>query len=97
MPEEMHHLIIGRYKKAKSNDTGGSSLCVFFSLVFCLLLLQGCGVKGNEASGTGVYFDTVVDIRVCGDDADTFFLQDGFVIGCNRCVTETDADAALLD
>lgn len=70
MPEEMHHLIIVRYKKAKSNDTGGSSLCVFFSLVLCLLLLQGCGVKGNEASGTGVYFDTVVDIRVCGDDAD---------------------------
>ena len=38
-----------------------------------------------------------VKCPICGDDADTFFLQDGFVIGCNRCVTETDADAALLD
>ncbi len=34
---------------------------------------------------------------VCGDEAETFYLQDGLVIGCNQCVTETDADPAFLD
>ena len=34
---------------------------------------------------------------VCGDEAETFYLQYGIVIGCNQCVTETDADPAFLE
>ena len=38
-----------------------------------------------------------VNCPCCGDEADTFFLQDGIVIGCNHCVIEVDADPAYLD
>ena len=38
-----------------------------------------------------------VECPCCGDEADTFFLQDGIVIGCNHCVIEVDADLAYLD
>ena len=38
-----------------------------------------------------------VNCPCCGDEADTFFLQDGIVIGCNHCVIEVDADPAFLD
>lgn len=38
-----------------------------------------------------------VHCPICGDEADTFYLQDGIVIGCNHCVEETDADPAFLD
>lgn len=34
---------------------------------------------------------------VCGDEANSFYLQDGIVIGCEHCVTEVDADPAFLD
>lgn len=34
---------------------------------------------------------------VCGDEADTFFMQDGIVVGCNHCVHEVDADPVFLD
>ncbi|MBQ7584540.1 MAG: FAD:protein FMN transferase [Lachnospiraceae bacterium] len=33
-------------------------------------MMPGCGADSKAASGTGVYFDTVVDIRVYGDNAD---------------------------
>lgn len=34
---------------------------------------------------------------ICGDEALTFYLQDGIVIGCEHCVTETDASQEFLD
>ena len=38
--------------------------------IILLCLLQGCGEGAKEASGSGIYFDTVIDIKVYGDDAD---------------------------
>lgn len=38
-----------------------------------------------------------VNCPVCGDEAYTFYLQDGIVIGCEHCVSEVDADKAFLD
>ncbi len=48
-----------------------------FPIVFILyiILLSGCGAEGKEASGTGVYFDTVVDIRICDGDADKLLAE----------------------
>ncbi len=48
---------------------------VFIIAVFIIslssMLLTGCGAgNSSPASGTGVYFDTVVDIKVYGDNAD---------------------------
>lgn len=34
---------------------------------------------------------------ICGDEALTFYLQNGCVIGCEHCVSEVDADQAFLD
>ncbi len=46
-----------------------------FPIVFiiCLIIFSGCGKK--EASGTGIYFDTVVDIRICDGDADKLLAE----------------------
>ena len=38
-----------------------------------------------------------VKCPVCGDEAETFYLQDGIVIGCEHCVVETDASPLYLD
>ena len=34
---------------------------------------------------------------ICGEEAETFYLQDGIVIGCEHCVETADADPALLE
>ena len=37
----------------------------------CVMLLAGCGRNSvREASGTGTYFDTVIDIRIYDTEAD---------------------------
>lgn len=59
----------------------GYCLKYFLIIWFAMVLLTGCGLDTKEASGTGVYFDTVVDIKVCGDDADRL-LKECFDI-CN--------------
>lgn len=41
-----------------------------FLAILLLCLAAGCGSEEKSASGTGVYFDTVVDIKVYGEDAD---------------------------
>ena len=51
----------------------------------------------REAELNGYPSPDPVKCPCCGDDADTFFLQDGIVIGCNHCVSEVDADPAFLD
>ena len=51
----------------------------------------------RDAELDGYLTPDPVECPVCGDEADTFFLQDGLVIGCNHCVTEVDADPAFLD
>ncbi len=44
---------------------------VLISLVFAGTVMSGCGEKApKEASGTGMYFDTVVDIRIFAENAD---------------------------
>ena len=40
---------------------------LLFLLLFSACFLSGCGA-GESASGTGIYFDTVVDIKIYGDD-----------------------------
>lgn len=45
-------------------------ITVSLALILFAVMLTACSAGRNEASGTGVYFDTVVDIKVCGDDAD---------------------------
>ncbi len=43
----------------------------FFFVILCGLILTGCSAgKQDQASGTGVYFDTVVDIRIYDDNAE---------------------------
>ena len=59
----------------------GYCLKYFLIIWFAMVLLTGCGLDTKEASGTGVYFDTVVDIKVCDDDADRL-LKECFDI-CN--------------
>ena len=39
-------------------------------VILLLCTVPGCGSDEKEATGTGVYFDTVVDIKVYGDNAD---------------------------
>ena len=51
----------------------------------------------RDAEINGMPGSDPVICPICGDEADTFFLQDGIVIGCNHCVTETDANPAFLD
>lgn len=51
----------------------------------------------RDAELNGMPSPDPVKCPACGDDADTFFLQDGIVIGCNHCVLEVDADPAYLD
>ena len=38
--------------------------------ILCMILFTSCGNRVREASGTGMYFDTVIDIRICDPDAD---------------------------
>ena len=47
-----------------------------------MLLCCACGGASAEASGTGMYFDTVIDIRICGEDADR--LLDECFAECER-------------
>jgi len=51
----------------------------------------------RDAELNGYHSADPVHCPVCGDEAFTFYLQDGIVIGCEHCVTETDAEQALLD
>ncbi|MCF0144984.1 MAG: FAD:protein FMN transferase [Eubacterium sp.] len=60
-------------KKTGNSGKKNSRSCAAFVLIlaFLLLSLSGCGSsKDTEASGSNVFFDTVVDIRIFGSDAD---------------------------
>ena len=51
----------------------------------------------REAELNGYPEPDPVKCPVCGDEAETFYLQDGIVIGCEHCVVETDASPLYLD
>jgi hypothetical protein len=51
----------------------------------------------RDAEMNGFPSPDPVKCPICGDEAQTFYLQDGLVIGCEHCVSEVDADQGFLD
>lgn len=64
----------------KTSD--GMKKDIIFIAIVLLCLIPGCGSDEKTASGTAVYFDTVVDIKVNGDNADE--LLDGCLDICEN-------------
>lgn len=55
-------------------------------------------IRNLERTGTPDGRDPIEPVcPVCGADAETFYKQDGEIIGCNECIDGVDATEYLMN